>query len=110
MHTSVSRAFDFLLDLTGLKFLSADTVLHAYLHFEALTKHEYKYSCVTCGDYPPVVIMDRHKKGVFQFSGMFIAIMFTSKFVLFIYFLFIFSSCYCHIVKIFCKLLFSSSK
>lgn len=96
MHTSVTRAVYFLQDLTGLKFPSADTVLHAYLHFEALTKH--------------IVIMDLHKKGDFQFSGMFIVIMFTSKFVLIIYFLFIFSSCYCHIVNIFCTLLFSSSK
>ncbi|XP_056109154.1 uncharacterized protein LOC130086936 [Rhinichthys klamathensis goyatoka] len=68
VHTSVSRAVDFLQDLTGLKFPSADTMLHAYLHFEALTDHEYRYSCVTCGDYPPVVIMDLHKKGVFQLS------------------------------------------
>lgn len=72
MHTAVSRAVAFLQDLTGKKFPPADTVLHGYLHFEALTEHEYKYSCVTCGDYPPVVIMDLHKKGVFQFSGMFI--------------------------------------
>ncbi|XP_016385460.1 HMG domain-containing protein 3-like isoform X2 [Sinocyclocheilus rhinocerous] len=36
-------------------------MLHAYLQFEALTDHEYKYSCPTCGDYPPVVIMGVHK-------------------------------------------------
>ncbi|XP_073789228.1 uncharacterized protein [Danio rerio] len=68
VHTAVSRAVAFLQDLTGKKFPPADTVLHGYLHFEALTEHEYKYSCVTCGDYPPVVIMDLHKKGIFQFS------------------------------------------
>ncbi|XP_016318301.1 uncharacterized protein LOC107670269 [Sinocyclocheilus anshuiensis] len=68
VHTAVSRAVDFLQDLTGYTFPPADTVLHAYLHFEALTEQEYTYSCVTCGDYPPVVIMDLHKKGVFQFS------------------------------------------
>uniref|UniRef100_A0A9J7Y4U2 SAP domain-containing protein n=1 Tax=Cyprinus carpio carpio TaxID=630221 RepID=A0A9J7Y4U2_CYPCA len=67
-HTAVSRAVEFLQDLTGLKYPPADTVLHAYLHFEALTDHEYKYSCITCGDHPPVVIMDLHKKGVFHLS------------------------------------------
>ncbi|CAM4428730.1 unnamed protein product [Leuciscus chuanchicus] len=67
-HTAVSRAVEFLQDMTGLKFPPADTVLHAYLHFEALTDHEYKYSCITCGDHPPVVIMDLHKKGVFHLS------------------------------------------
>ncbi len=43
--------------------------LHGYLHFEALTDHEYQYSCVTCGDHPPVVIMDLHKKASFHLSG-----------------------------------------
>lgn len=81
MHTSVSRAVNYLEDLTGLKSPAPDTVLHAYLHFEALVEHEYRYSCITCGDHPPVVIMDLHKKGVFHFSGMFIIIMFTSMFV-----------------------------
>ncbi|ROL45234.1 hypothetical protein DPX16_17845 [Anabarilius grahami] len=28
----------------------------------------YMRTCVSCGDNPPVVIMDLHKKGVFQFS------------------------------------------
>ncbi len=69
-HTAVSRAVEFLQDMTGVKFPPADTVLHAYLHFEALTDHEYNFSCVTCGDHPPVVIMDLHRKGVFHLSGM----------------------------------------
>lgn len=64
-HTAVSRAVEFLQDMTGV-FPPADTVLHAYLHFEALTDHEYNFSCVT----PPVVIMDLHRKGVFHLSGM----------------------------------------
>ncbi len=66
----MSRAVEFLQDMTGVKFPPADTVLHAYLHFEALTDHEYNFSCVTCGDHPPVVIMDLHRKGVFHLSGM----------------------------------------
>ncbi|XP_016427103.1 uncharacterized protein LOC107754968 [Sinocyclocheilus rhinocerous] len=68
VHTAVSRAVEFLEDQTGVKFPPADTVLHAYLHFEALTDHENKYTCITCGDHPPVVIMDLHKKGVFHLS------------------------------------------
>ncbi|RXN18812.1 HMG domain-containing 3 isoform X2 [Labeo rohita] len=68
VHTAVSRTVEALEDTTGVKFPSGDTVLHAYLHFEALTDHDYKFSCVTCGDHPPVVIMDLHKKGVFHLS------------------------------------------
>lgn len=60
---------DFLELNTGLKYPSADTVLQGYLHFEALCEHEYQYSCVTCGDHPPVVIMDLRKKGAFHLSG-----------------------------------------
>jgi len=65
VHTAVSRAVEYLELNTGVKFTSKDAVLHACLHFEALTDHEYNYSCVTCGDHPAVVIMDLHKKGAF---------------------------------------------
>ncbi|XP_067303567.1 uncharacterized protein [Pseudorasbora parva] len=68
VHTAVSRAVDYLQLTTGVKFPSKDAVLHAYLHFEALTDHDYNYSCVTCGDHPAVVIMDLHKKGAFHLS------------------------------------------
>lgn len=54
---------------TGVQFPSADTIMQGYLHFEALTEHDYEYSCVNCGDHPPVVIMDLHKKGAFHLSG-----------------------------------------
>ncbi|XP_077058747.1 uncharacterized protein LOC143711263 isoform X1 [Siphateles boraxobius] len=68
VHTAVSRIVEYLELTTGVQFPSADTVLHGYLHFEALTDHEYQYSCVTCGDHPPVVIMDLHKKASFHLS------------------------------------------
>ncbi|KAL1276963.1 hypothetical protein QQF64_023636 [Cirrhinus molitorella] len=57
------------LELTiGEQFPPAKTVLHAYLHFEALTSDEYEYSCVTCGDSSAIVIMDLHRKGAFNMS------------------------------------------
>ncbi|RXN18648.1 hypothetical protein ROHU_007708 [Labeo rohita] len=62
VHTSVSRAVEFLQLTTGVEFPPPDTILHAYLQFEALTDHKYKYSCPTCGDHPPVVIMGVHKQ------------------------------------------------
>ncbi|XP_016302132.1 uncharacterized protein LOC107658183 isoform X1 [Sinocyclocheilus anshuiensis] len=62
VHTSVSRAVEFLQLTTGVEFPPPETMLHAYLQFEALTDHEYKYSCPTCGDHPPVVIMGVHKQ------------------------------------------------
>ncbi|KAJ4923109.1 hypothetical protein JOQ06_021353 [Pogonophryne albipinna] len=57
VHTAVSRVVEYLELTSGEQFPSADTVLHGYLHFEALTEHDYQYSCVSCGDHPPVVIM-----------------------------------------------------
>ncbi|XP_065132856.1 uncharacterized protein [Paramisgurnus dabryanus] len=68
VHTAVSRVVEYLELTTGVKFPSANTVLHGYLHFEALTDHDYNYSCVNCGDHPPVVIMDLHKKGAFHLA------------------------------------------
>nr|XP_023668355.1 uncharacterized protein LOC111844264 [Paramormyrops kingsleyae] len=41
-------------------------MFHAYCHFEALTDIDYSYSCVNCGFHPAVVIMDLHRKGVFN--------------------------------------------
>lgn len=75
---------DFLQLMTGVEFPPPDTVLRAYLHFEALTEHEYRFSCVSCGDHPPVVIMGLHRQ-VFQSSGRTTLTLFTliSAFVLF---------------------------
>ncbi|KAA0709702.1 hypothetical protein E1301_Tti019874 [Triplophysa tibetana] len=64
VHTSVSRAVEFLQLMAGVEFPPPDTVLHAYLHFEALTEHEYRFSCVSCGDHPPVVIMGLHRQAL----------------------------------------------
>ncbi|XP_026088943.1 uncharacterized protein LOC113063026 isoform X2 [Carassius auratus] len=69
VHTSVNRAVEFLQLTTGIEFPPPETILHAYLQFEALTDHEYKYSCPTCGDYPPVVIMGVHKQTASPLSG-----------------------------------------
>ncbi|XP_030269804.1 uncharacterized protein LOC115580079 isoform X2 [Sparus aurata] len=65
-NISVSKVVDSLEKLRKVTFLSRDAVLHAYLHFEALTSHDYSYSCACCGYHPPVVVMDLHKKGVFN--------------------------------------------
>ncbi|KAM6999989.1 uncharacterized protein LKV04_004959 [Tautogolabrus adspersus] len=65
-HTAVSRVFDALEETFKTPLPSRDRLLDAYLHFEALTAHEYKYSCVNCGYFPSVVVMDRHEKGLFS--------------------------------------------
>ncbi|XP_028649584.2 HMG domain-containing protein 3 [Erpetoichthys calabaricus] len=64
-HISTSRAINTLEGLRGVQYPNRDSLLHGYLHFEALTDNDYSYSCVNCGYHPPVVIMDLHKKGVF---------------------------------------------
>ncbi|XP_065814855.1 HMG domain-containing protein 3 isoform X3 [Labrus bergylta] len=65
-HTAVGQVFDALEETFKTPLPSRDRLLHAYLHFEALTAHEYKYYCVNCGYFPSVVVMDRHEKGVFS--------------------------------------------
>ncbi|KAK0152218.1 HMG domain-containing protein 3 [Merluccius polli] len=65
-NVSVSKVINSLESLRKVKFPARDTILHAYCHFEALTSHNYSYSCVCCGFFPPVVVMDLHKKGVFN--------------------------------------------
>ncbi|RVE57614.1 hypothetical protein OJAV_G00218060 [Oryzias javanicus] len=63
-HVSVSTCVSCLEKLHGKKFPPADTILRAYLHFEALTSSECAYACVTCGPSPPVVVLDRHRTAV----------------------------------------------
>ncbi|XP_051504443.1 uncharacterized protein LOC127412254 [Myxocyprinus asiaticus] len=63
---AVSRATEVLEQTENKTFLKKTTMLHAYMHFEALTTHNYSYSCFKCGYYPPVVVMDLHRKSVFN--------------------------------------------
>ncbi|KAI2666697.1 HMG domain-containing protein 3 [Labeo rohita] len=65
-HTAVERVCKALSASTGMVYPSSKTVLCAYLHFEALTDHDYQFSCFNCGFRPSVVIMDAHRKGVFS--------------------------------------------
>ncbi|XP_077083469.1 HMG domain-containing protein 3-like [Siphateles boraxobius] len=67
-HVSVSRVVDSLEGLRGEKFPPRNVIFHAYCHFEALCDTEYTYSCINCGFYPPVVVMDLHRKGVFKLA------------------------------------------
>ncbi|KAJ8369640.1 hypothetical protein SKAU_G00096680 [Synaphobranchus kaupii] len=67
-HVSVSRVINSLESLRRVNFPARDTILHGYCHFEALSEIDYEYSCVNCGYFPPVVIMDLHKKGVFSMA------------------------------------------
>ncbi|XP_059917173.1 uncharacterized protein LOC132464678 isoform X1 [Gadus macrocephalus] len=65
-NQAVGSAVQALEQLTKTKFPPADSVMHGYLHFEAMSSHSYDFSCVCCGDQPPIVIMDLHKKGSFH--------------------------------------------
>lgn len=65
----MSKVINALEGLRKVTIPAKESVLHAYCHFEALTSHDYSFSCVCCGYYPPVVVMDLHKKGVFNFPG-----------------------------------------
>lgn len=65
-HHAISRAVEVLETTAQQKCPSKDKILHAYMHFEALTDHGYTYSCVKCGYHPAVVVMDLHKKAAFN--------------------------------------------
>uniref|UniRef100_A0A3B3BZI3 Uncharacterized LOC112141289 n=1 Tax=Oryzias melastigma TaxID=30732 RepID=A0A3B3BZI3_ORYME len=67
-HVSVSRVINSLESLLRVEFPATDLIFQGYCHFEALSNTEYTYSCVNCGFYPPVVVMDLHRKGVFSFE------------------------------------------
>ncbi|KAK0156639.1 hypothetical protein N1851_000114 [Merluccius polli] len=68
-HTAISKVIEMIETTEKVSFPNKERVLQAYLHFEALTNHEYTYSCVSCGYSPAVVVMGLHKKGVFNMPG-----------------------------------------
>lgn len=53
----------------GLDGLPVAVIRNAYLHYEALCKHQYDYFCVLCGYYPTFLVTDADKKGMFDLSG-----------------------------------------
>uniref|UniRef100_A0A8C1VEE7 SAP domain-containing protein n=1 Tax=Cyprinus carpio TaxID=7962 RepID=A0A8C1VEE7_CYPCA len=65
-HVSVGRVRSILQKTSHVPYPKDSEFFHAYLHFEALTHHDYNFSCLKCGHHPPVVVMDLHRKGVFS--------------------------------------------
>uniref|UniRef100_A0AAV2M5B5 HMG domain-containing protein n=1 Tax=Knipowitschia caucasica TaxID=637954 RepID=A0AAV2M5B5_KNICA len=55
-HTAISKVIEIIEKTEKVSFPNKDRVLQAYLHFEALTNHDYTYSCVSCGYNPAVVV------------------------------------------------------
>uniref|UniRef100_A0A8C1V931 C2H2-type domain-containing protein n=1 Tax=Cyprinus carpio TaxID=7962 RepID=A0A8C1V931_CYPCA len=68
-HVSVGRVRSILQKTSHVPYPKDSEFFHAYLHFEALTHHDYNFSCLKCGHHPPVVVMDLHRKGVFSMPG-----------------------------------------
>ncbi|KAG1940192.1 hypothetical protein F2P79_016907 [Pimephales promelas] len=67
-HTALGRAIETWELTSGQQYPNKNSLIHGYLHFEALTEHDYNFSCVRCGHHPPVVVMDLHKSCVFSLA------------------------------------------
>lgn len=70
-HTAVGRVVATLETTYGVQ-LHHQSIVNAYMHFEALTAHQYNYNCVHCGHNPVVLVMDLNKKGAFRLPGIII--------------------------------------
>ena len=46
--------------------LNKQLILNAFLHFDALSCHEYRFNCSICGYHPSIMIMDLNCKVSFQ--------------------------------------------
>lgn len=80
-HTAVGRVVS-TLEATFNVHLPHQKMINAYLHFEAMSDHKYQYSCVHCGYYPPVLVMDLNKKGAFRLAGIKYIILFEKLLLL----------------------------
>lgn len=74
-HTAVSRIIE---ATEKVSFPNKERVLQAYLHFEALTEHDYTFAYVSCGYSTAVAVMDLHKKAVFKMPCKFLIIKLNS--------------------------------
>ena len=72
VHNAVGRTVEAVENWLQLRpfQLPRATMLNAYLHFEALSDHEYDFCCHLCGYFPPLLSLDVNKKGVFELAGM----------------------------------------
>jgi hypothetical protein len=41
-------------------------IMNAFLHFDALSSHQYRFNCSICGHHPTIIIMDLNRKVSFQ--------------------------------------------
>lgn len=71
MHDAISRSIEALEAWLQLQYKSLPygVIRNAYLHFEALSTHAYEFTCVLCGFYPPMLVLDVDKKGMFDLAG-----------------------------------------
>ena len=51
------------------RFPPHQTIINAYMVFEALTQRTYRYTCDLCGDSPPTLIFDLCKNTVFSVNS-----------------------------------------
>lgn len=77
---AISKVIQIIEATEGVSFPKEERVLRAYLHFEALTNHDYAYSCVSCGYSPAVVVMDFQKNSVLDVPGEFDRLLFLFLF------------------------------
>ena len=64
-HVGVGTVCHILQEYLHIK-LKQQTVVNAYMHFVALTGHNYDFNCVICGFHPPELIPDLNREVVFK--------------------------------------------
>lgn len=57
------------LESTLGKKLHHQTIVNAYLHYDALSAHKYNFYCSLCGSHPHILTMDLNWKVAFQCSA-----------------------------------------
>ena len=70
-HTTIGGVLKDILD-TNSDFVGKKyprEILNAYLHFEALTDHDYDFSCFYSGFFPSVVTLDGNRKAAFSMKA-----------------------------------------
>ena len=66
-HIAIGRVLDTNSDFVGKEYLRE--ILNAYLHLEALTDHDYDFSCFYSGSFPSVMTLDSNRKAAFSMKA-----------------------------------------
>ncbi len=66
---ALSTELNKLQEFNGILYPQHDEIMKEYFKYEALSKHDYNFTCLECGLYPAIVVTDVDKSCSFRLNS-----------------------------------------